>query len=205
MTGIMGAEAVELLLLVAAAFLVVALAVKASAAVQAYWKYRGTRVITCPENRKPAGVEVDARHAAWGAAVATPRLRLKDCSRWPQRQDCGRECLRQIEAAPEACLVRNILTQWYQGKSCAFCGRPFTEIHWHDHKPALLAPAGEILDWSRLQPEEIPATLATHQPVCWNCDIAESLRREHPDLVVNRPVRWSRTGDKKGERHQWVH
>ncbi len=205
MPGIMAAEAVKLLLLVAAAFLVAALAVLVSVALHAYWKYRGTRVITCPENRKPAAVEVGPRHAAWGAVVDTPRLRLKDCSRWPQRQDCGRECLRQIEAAPEACLVRNILTQWYQGKSCAFCRRPFAEIHWHDHKPALLAPAGEIFDWSRLQPEEISATLATHQPVCWNCHIAESFRREHPDLVVNRQARWSRTGDKKGGRHQWIH
>lgn len=27
-------------------------------------KYRGRMVITCPENQRPAGVSVDARHAA---------------------------------------------------------------------------------------------------------------------------------------------
>jgi len=27
-----------------------------------WWKYRGPRVITCPENHRPAGVTVDALH-----------------------------------------------------------------------------------------------------------------------------------------------
>ena len=38
----------------------------------AWWKYRGRRVITCPENRRPAGVVVDARHAAATALGNTP-------------------------------------------------------------------------------------------------------------------------------------
>src|SRR6266508_5356565 len=76
-------------------------------------RYRGKRVITCPETRKPAAVEVDAGHAALTAATHHRDLRLKSCSRWPERQDCGQECLLQVELAPEDCLLRNILTSWY--------------------------------------------------------------------------------------------
>jgi hypothetical protein len=49
----------------------------------AWWKYRGQRVITCPENQRPAGVVVDARHAAATALGKAPELRLASCSRWP--------------------------------------------------------------------------------------------------------------------------
>ena len=37
----------------------------------AYLKYRGMRVITCPETRTPAAIEVDATHAALTAATGS--------------------------------------------------------------------------------------------------------------------------------------
>jgi hypothetical protein len=30
-------------------------------------------------------------------------------------------------------------------------------------------------------------TFATHQPVCWDCHIAQTFRREHAELVTDRP------------------
>ena len=36
--------------------------------------------------------------------------------------------------------------------------------------------------------EQLPEIFATHQPVCWNCHIAESFRRLHPELVTDRPL-----------------
>jgi hypothetical protein len=59
---------------------------------RAYVKYRGARVITCPENRKPAGVMVDTGHVLLMTLTGKEDLRLKSCSRWPERQDCGQEC-----------------------------------------------------------------------------------------------------------------
>ena len=73
-----------------------------------YVRYRGTMVITCPETRKPAAVEVDTSHAALTAAFVEPDLRLKNCTRWPEKKDCGQECLLQIEVAPEGCLASNL-------------------------------------------------------------------------------------------------
>src|SRR5579871_1313323 len=112
-----------------------------------YFKYRGDRVIACPENRRPAGVKVDVRHAMFSMPGSSPDLRLKSCSRWPERRDCGQECLRQIADAPEDCLVRNILTRWYEGKACALCGKSIGEIHWAERRPALLSPEGKTVQW----------------------------------------------------------
>jgi hypothetical protein len=154
-----------------------------------FFKFRGTRLVTCPETNAPAAVKVDALRAAM-QGPDQPGLQLQQCSRWPERQGCGQECLHQIEAAPEDCLVRSILTRWYAGKSCVFCGKKLDEIDWMEHKPALMSSEGKTLEWHELAPEAIPEVLATHRPVCWNCHIARTFRRQHPDLVVDRS--WKR-------------
>lgn len=165
----------------------------------AYLKYLGTRVITCPETQKPAAVVVDSRHAAFTGILGDPDLRLKDCSRWPERKHCGQECLRQVERAPEDCLVRNMLVNWYAGKECSVCKKEFGEINWYDHKPALLHPAAYTVEWQEIPAEKIPDALSIYKPVCWNCHIAERFRREHPDLVVDRPQPGATSPEKRGD------
>ncbi len=62
------------------------------------WRgYRGKRTVTCPETREPATVEVDAARVAASAWGGVPDVRLKDCSRWPERAGCGQDCLSQVE------------------------------------------------------------------------------------------------------------
>ncbi len=156
-------------------------------AVAAYRRYRGARLITCPETRAPAAVEVSARHAAAAAALGTPGLRLTSCSRWPERQGCGQECLKQVEAAPGDCLVRIIVATWYAGKSCALCNRPVGEVHRPGHRPGLLSPHGRTVDWAEVPPERLPDMLTTHRPVCGSCHDAAAFRRQFPELVVVRP------------------
>ena len=116
-------------------FLLALAAFMAARLCRVWFKYRGDRVVTCPETHQTVGVALDVKHAAWTGLSHPPGLRLETCTRWPERQDCGQECLRQIEASPENCLVRTILTQWYQGKDCAICNNPIGEIHWADHRP----------------------------------------------------------------------
>ena len=152
----------------------------------AWRRFRGERVITCPDNQKPAGVVVDARHAAATSALGAPELRLSDCSRWPEKAGCGQPCLSQIAESPDGCLVRGMLTHWYEGKSCVFCGRPFDSVEWNVAKPALRRPNGVPVDWSQIPAQELPDTLATAQPVCFACLTASLLVRERPDLVVDR-------------------
>lgn len=160
--------------------------------VKAWLAYRGTRIVVCPENREMVAVEVDARHAALSAPGGRLDLRLETCTRWPEKQGCGQECLGQIETAPEACLLRSILTDWYATKHCAYCRRAFGKLHWHDHRPSLLAPDGALVDWPGFAPERVVDVLATHKPVCWDCRVAEGFRRERPDLVLDRPPRTAR-------------
>jgi hypothetical protein len=155
----------------------------------AWRRWRGTRIVTCPENERPAAVDLNLRYALAGAIVGRPELRLRDCSRWPERKGCGQMCLGQVEESPESCLVRVMLGKWYQGQSCAYCRRAFRPIQWHDHKPGLRSPEGRVREWSAVPPATLPEVLLTHSPVCWNCLIAEGFRQSFPELVVDRPPR----------------
>jgi hypothetical protein len=164
-------------------------ALAALAGLRLAWAWRnfhGPRLVTCPETTKAVGVALDASHAVWTALAHSPALRLESCSRWPERRDCGQECLRQIEQAPDGCLVRSMVSQWYAGKECALCGKRVGEIHWADHKPALLTPERTTIEWSQVAPESLSAVLETHAAVCWNCHVMQIFCREHPELVVNR-------------------
>lgn len=153
---------------------------------RAWWEFRGRRVIVCPDNREPAGVVVDARHAALTSILGAPELRLSSCSRWPERGGCGQPCLSQIAASPEDCLVRNIVARWYEGKACAFCGQSFGLIEWTEAKPALLQANGVSIEWSEVPSDKLPEMLAAGRPVCFACHIANKLVRERPELVTDR-------------------
>lgn len=177
------------ILILGAVVLVGALFVVIPSMMSAYLRFRGRRVITCPERLTPEGVEIDTARATLSAIAGSPRLRLSDCSRWPERSRCGQQCLAEIEASPEGCLIRNILSRWYAGKRCALCGTDVSRAAWSVHRPALMDAERRTIEWSAVPGEEIYEIFSTHQPVCWNCHIAETFRREHPDLVVERPAR----------------
>ncbi len=154
--------------------------------VRVWSKYRGRRVVTCPENMRPAGVELDAAHAVASALQGVPELRLSSCSRWPERADCGQQCIARIVESPEGCLVRNILTDWYRDKACATCGRPFGEIEWAVQKPALLGPGKISLEWNQVPADKLHEVLAASLPLCFACHMASTLVREHPELAIDR-------------------
>jgi hypothetical protein len=156
-----------------------------------YLKYRGKSLVTCPETRTPAAVKVDAGRAVRDALKGKDiRIHLDQCSRWPEREHCGQECVSQIENDPEGCSVWGIVQQWYRGRTCAYCREPIEKIYWHDHRPALLSPEKKTVQWSEIPAEKLPEVFETHLPVCWSCHIAETFRREHPERIVDRP--WKR-------------
>jgi hypothetical protein len=51
------------------------------------------------------------------------------------------------------------------------------------------------VQWSEVPVEGFSTVLQTHLPVCWDCYIAQSFVREHPDLVVYMPGRYDMPGD----------
>jgi hypothetical protein len=155
------------------------------------FRFRGTMLVTCPENLKPAAIKIAMWRATAGALVGRRHLELRDCSRWPQRRDCGQDCRREIEGDPEGHRVWSIASRWYQGKKCVYCRKPIqplTDIDRH----ALLSAKGETLEWDSFPPEKLPEALSASLPVCCNCHIIETLIRLHPDRVTFRS--WERSG-----------
>jgi hypothetical protein len=66
-----------------------------------FHSYREGRTVDCPETQAPVSVRFDALRAAWSGLAGPPKLRLADCTRWPERADCGQECIPDaIEAKP---------------------------------------------------------------------------------------------------------
>jgi hypothetical protein len=171
---------------------------RAWAALDAWRQTRGKRVIVCPETGTCEAVALDPRHAAKTALAGNEELRLSSCTRWPERAGCGEECIAQIEAAPDGCLVRARLEEWYAARSCALCGQAFGKIHWFDRKPGLMAPDQKPVDWQEVPAEDVPAALETHRPLCWNCYIAEAFRAARPDLVIDDP--WHRAPRRESEK-----
>jgi hypothetical protein len=145
-----------------------------------FLKYRGKRLITCPENGDTAAVDVDVIRATF----SDPKLNA--CSRWPEKAGCDQKCLAQIEETPTECRLSTIVTSWYAGKECFLCGRPIGPIVWHERPPALLSPKAEVFEWKEIAPENLPRVFATHRPLCWTCYLAESFRQEFPNLPVDR-------------------
>jgi hypothetical protein len=177
-----------LIYLLAAALIVAAIFFAIRYYVRASQLFAGERIIICPETGKQAAVEVDTKHAALTSLLGQTDLRLENCWRWPIKENCGQECLLQLDVAPAECLVRSVLEKWYRDKTCAFCGRPFENIQLIDHKPAMLNPEGVTVEWRQIPLSVVPEAMNTYQPVCWNCHVAQQFHREHADLVVDRTI-----------------
>jgi hypothetical protein len=175
-------------LLIATLILAAAVTVWLTDAARVLFRYRGRLLFTCPETGQSACVKVAAGDAARSSLVGRPKIHLSDCCRWPERQNCGQECLSQLAADPQNCLVWTKISDWYRGRSCVYCHKPFSEQHWHDHSPALLGPDRKTVEWREVPAEKLPELFETHLPVCWSCHIAETFRREYPERVVDRPA-----------------
>ena len=137
---------------------------------------------------KPAScrVVVDAPHAAITALGKWPDLRLSQCSRWPERSACGQECLSQIQAAPEDCLVRSIIAKWYCGKVCSACGQEIGDVDWGGCAPGLILASGISVEWRQVPADKLEETLASAKAICFPCHTARTLVREHPELAIDR-------------------
>ena len=173
---------------VIAAAAVVYLLFRLYGSVKTYFQFRGERLVTCPETKKTAAVELDAKEAAREAFTHKPHMQLSECNRWPERKDCGQECLNEIAMSPSDCLVRNIVINWFNDKNCVYCGKSIAEVKewWVDHKPALLTPQKQIIVWNEFAAEQLPELFEKCEPVCWSCAATETFRKEHPELVSDR-------------------
>ena len=95
--------------------------------------------------------------SAWPARNS-PGIRNFVCSRVPAGPS-GPAAARSVSSRSrrrrEDCLVRTRLTRWYEGSRCELCGREIGEIHWGDHRPALMSPDRRTLEWDEVRPEAL--------------------------------------------------
>ncbi len=75
---------------------------------QTYHTYREGRTVSCPETHAPVSVRFNALRAAWTSLSGPPKLRIADCTRWPERADCGQECIPDAVRAEPAPLVDHV-------------------------------------------------------------------------------------------------
>jgi hypothetical protein len=57
--------------------------------------YRHRRLIRCFESHGVTLVEVEQTALSGHSNQGEPRLRVRRCRLWPERKDCGRDCVRR--------------------------------------------------------------------------------------------------------------
>ncbi len=140
------------------------------------WRtYRGPRVVLCPEDGRPAAVEIRHGLAALSAAFGRLTLAPRSCSSLP-RDGCRRRCCAAIEAGPTECVPRTVVVRWATDKRCAACGKRLAARHTPGFEPALRRPDGTTTAWKDVPPEQLLTRLAEDEPVCWYCHVVSPLR-----------------------------
>jgi hypothetical protein len=156
-----------------------------TAALRVWRSFDGVRLVTCPETGNVAAVGFNRSRAALTALLHQEAdVQLAHCSRWTSRGPCEQACLTQAKACDSA--LTTLVGRWSAGHGCALCGSPLVEAPFVRHHVALRSCDGATREWTDVVPETLPETLRTGQPVCWNCHIAETFRRRHPELITDR-------------------
>lgn len=165
----------------------IVLAVYLGIAARTWWRFRGARVVICPETGQPAGVTVDAGHAATTAVWEKADIRLASCSRWPERGNCDQPCCAQIEAAPAETRTKTMAKTFFAGKLCAICANRIAPPDAATLQPGFIHPHNrEVKAWDEIAPANLPEAIEFWRPLCANCTLAESFRQRFHDRVTDR-------------------
>lgn len=168
----------------------VVLVVYLGIAIRTAYRFRGKRVVVCPETRQPAGVTVNLGHAATTAVWEKPDVRLNSCSRWPERADCDQPCTVQIEREPVETRTRIIATHAFEGKACAICRKPIEKPNAGILQPGFINPATRVVKvWSEIEPAFLPEATTHDLPLCPNCTVAEAFCQRFPERVTEKAPR----------------
>lgn len=149
---------------------------------QAYFANRGRRSVVCPENGEAADVEVDRNYALQTALHNHESSRLESCTRWPEKGDCGQDCLVQLDPSPEN--VERLLRKWFEGKTCAICTCPLTASDWQRSRLAVLNAQQKIFELRHMRLDQLQSSLKNTRPLCWNCHQEERTRQARPSRVL---------------------
>jgi hypothetical protein len=94
---------------------------------------------------------------------------------------------RHAKSNPHDAATTAQLQHFFEGKPCAACSRPIPPVHVGELRPGLLnTNTHEATTWADIPVANLSTTLESHVPICSNCVVIETLRRQHPELVVDR-------------------
>ncbi len=65
--------------------------------INTFQRYRRKRVFRCPETGLLVEVEIDAQQSALSSPFGKPLLRVKNCTLWPEKENCHMECLAKVK------------------------------------------------------------------------------------------------------------
>jgi hypothetical protein len=155
------------------------------------------RFVTCPETQQSAAVKIDIGYRIRTLLGGRERLQLKSCSRWPERQPCGQECLLQVDLNPA--ILEGVLRTWYAGKTCALCSRELQEQDWTLGRFSAVDESGRFWPGSELPLRKLPMDAEHYRPVCWPCHLERRALRRFPEVLLQGDRRVTREGPWTGE------
>ena len=154
---------------------------------QNYYRNRGRQSAICPENGEVVTVELDNKYAFWTAFRGQEHTRLKSCTRWPEKGDCGQECQAQIDPSPEN--VERLMLGWYKGKTCGICARAITPSDWRRSRLAWLDDEQKLVELRQVNLTQLQFCLEGMRPLCWTCHQEERARQ----AVTSRQLKGDRS------------
>ena len=149
---------------------------------QTYFQNRGRQSAICPENGQPVDVEVDNKYGFWTALRGQEHSRLKSCTRWPEKGDCGQECLAQVDPSPEN--VERLMLGWYRGKACTICARSITPSDWRRGRLAWLDAQHKLVELRQVDLKQLQLAMQAMRPLCWICHQEERVRQAVPTRIL---------------------
>lgn len=82
--------------------------------------------------------------------------------------------------------------EWASVRCCATCGAALLASERASHHFALRGLDGVSREWTDLPTERLDVELWGSVPLGWDCHVADTFRREHPELVTDREFRTGR-------------
>ncbi len=65
--------------------------------INTFQRYRRKRALRCPETGMLVEVDIDAKQAAFSSPFGKPLLRVKNCTLWPEKENCHMKCLAKVK------------------------------------------------------------------------------------------------------------
>jgi len=148
------------------------------------WRRFGSEgLVMRAETKQPATAHIDVALTVAGDRDSAPPCRPLP-SQWAERDTCDQPWL-DTEQLPEGS-ASVVVKAWARGRTCAMCRGPITESWFAGRHIALLEPTGMTREWVDVGADRLALALATSLPLCWNCHVAATFRRLHPELVTDR-------------------